>query len=76
MAVSPNVTPAPRGCRDKVKYPSAAAAGDGLIRLTERINSGQLLPASYHWSAGPLAVYECSFCGYWHIGHTAPTRRP
>lgn len=49
---------------DKEQYRTEAEARRELRRMKKHPNRGQGLRR--------LAVYECPYCGYWHLGHYAP----
>lgn len=54
-----------RGCDGKDRYPSASAASVAL----KLFKSGRIRHAKSDGRWDCLGVYECQFCGSFHLGH-------
>ncbi len=67
LAVQVPIMHPPRGCAGKIRYRHIEAAQIALVRLAEAVRDGRAAPAKHR--GHPLDVYECDWCGAFHIGH-------
>lgn len=53
-----------KSCEKKVRHKTSHAAHLALKKTVK-----------LHGYSGPMNVYECSFCGGWHVGHVQGNRK-
>lgn len=53
-----------KSCEKKVRHNTAHAAHLALKKTVE-----------FRGYSGPMNVYQCQFCGGWHVGHVQGNRK-